>query len=107
MVMTAAGAPKARRDLVLQEVGKEGLLYDREGELVHILNVTALAIWKACDGESSLIAMESLIRTRFSGLDGHDVKADIEKLLRQFDERGLLENGNHAKARSADPRTRG
>lgn len=91
MITMATGCPRARKDLALQEVGKEGLLYDREGELIHILNVTALEIWKVCDGSRDVAAIESIIRRRFSGVDGHDVVGDIEKLIAQLDERGLLE----------------
>jgi len=106
MAIVAVESPRARKDLVLQEVGKEGLLYDRDGELIHILNVTALQIWKACDGERSVAGLESIIRKRFTGLDGHDVRSDIETLLAQFDERGLLENGNGARPRPAQPQQR-
>jgi len=93
MIAMATGCPRARRDLVVQEVGREGMLYDREGELIHILNVTALEIWKACDGERDVAALESLIRARFAAADDMDVAGDIEKLLAQLDERGLLETG--------------
>lgn len=86
-------APAARGDLTLQEVGREGLLYDREGELIHILNATALVIWKAMDGQRDEAAIEAILRERFSGLDGHDVIGDIRALLAQLDERGLLAGG--------------
>jgi len=83
--------PKARKDLVLQEVGSEAFLYDKEGELVHILNVTALEIWRACDGRRDLMALEAKVRERFANLDGHDVSKDIGVLLAEFRKRGLLE----------------
>jgi hypothetical protein len=82
--------PKARTDLMLQEVGSEGMLYDRTGERIHILNVTALAIWKVCDGSRDINAIGAAIGLGFSGLEGHDIKSDIEKLLTEFEERGLL-----------------
>jgi len=88
---SAPALPKARKDLVLQEVGSEAFLYDKEGELVHILNVTALEIWRACDGRRDIAALEARIRERFGELDGHDVRADIGLLLAEFRKRGLLE----------------
>jgi len=91
MIAMATGCPKARRDLVLQEVGREGLLYDRDGELIHILNATAIEIWRVCDGVRDLDAIESAIRSKFSGVGSHDIRGDIEKLLTQLHERGLLE----------------
>lgn len=82
--------PRARRDLTLQMVGREGLLYDREGDLIHMLNITALEIWKACDGEHDAVAIELHVRSRFSGLMGHDVREDVRTTLSEFEERGLL-----------------
>jgi len=103
MIAMVTGCPRARQDLVLQEVGREGLLYDREGELIHILNTTAMAIWRVCDGERDIDAIETVIRGRFSGVESQDIRGDIEKLLTQFDERGLLEGEG---ARPAAPRQR-
>ena len=91
MISTMTERPRARRDLVLQEVGREGMLYDRAGERIHILNVTALAIWKACDGARDLDALTDLIGGRFTSTDGQDIRGDIGKLLSDFEERGLLE----------------
>lgn len=98
MLSTVMGCPKARTDLVLQEVGSEGMLYDRRGERIHILNVTALAIWKACDGKRDIDAIESAIGLRFSRLQGHDIRGDIERLLTEFEERGLLESADGSPA---------
>lgn len=91
MISTVTQRPKARRDLVLQEVGQEGMLYDRAGERIHILNITALTIWKACDGARDLDGLTQLVAGRFTSIDGQDIKGDIEKLLSDFEERGLLE----------------
>ena len=91
MTAMATGTPAARKDLVLQEVGREGMLYDRDGELIHILNSSALEIWKACDGVRDIDAIESIIRGRFSVVGTQDIRGDIEELLSQLDERGLLE----------------
>jgi len=88
---TVTERPCARKDLVLQEVGHEGMLYDRAGERIHILNVTALTIWKACDGARDLDGLVREVAGRFSGIEGQDIRGDIEKLLNDFEERGLLE----------------
>ena len=112
MIAMATGCPRTRRDLVLQEVGREGLLYDKEGELIHILNTTAIEIWRVCDGEKDVAAIESVIKAKFTNAAGQDVRGDIEKLLTQLDERGLLEgDGAHPAAAprpgtEAGPRSR-
>ena len=84
-------SPRTRHDLVLQEVGDEGLLYDREGALVHILNMTALFAWKLCDGTRSVEEVAEAVRSGFRGTATQDVRRDIEGLLARLEERGLLE----------------
>lgn len=83
--------PRARRDLVLQEMGDEGMLYDRAGALVHILNLTALFVWRQCDGVATVESISDSIRRSFSGTDGRDLRRDIEGVLERFAEKGLLE----------------
>lgn len=90
-IARSPGNPKARRDLVLQEVGEEGLLHDREGELVHILNLTALMTWRLCDGNRSVDQIAAALRESFSSTEGIDVRRDVEGILARFAERGLLE----------------
>jgi len=67
------------------------LIYDREGALVHILNVTALCAWKLCDGTRSVGDIAEAVRLSFDGADGTAIQRDMEELLRQLEERGLLE----------------
>lgn len=76
---------------MLQELGDEGLLYDREGALVHVLNLSALFIWRLCDGTRTLDEMAREVRGAFAGTDGVDVRADVERAVARFAERGLLE----------------
>ncbi|MBI3448528.1 MAG: PqqD family protein [Acidobacteria bacterium] len=83
--------PKTRRDLVLQEVGDEGLVYDREGALVHILNATALFTWKLCDGSRSVGVLTDSVCAAFAGATEDDVRRDLQGLVGQLAERGLLE----------------
>jgi hypothetical protein len=89
--MDPSRTPRTRRDLVLQEVGEEGLVYDRDGALVHILNLTALFAWKLCDGTRSTVEIVEAVRAAFSGTAARDVQRDIEALLERLEERGLLE----------------
>lgn len=83
--------PRTRKDLVLQEVGDEGLVYDREGALVHILNATALFTWKLCDGSHSVPALTDAVCAAFAGATEPDVLRDLQGLVGQLAERGLLE----------------
>ena len=90
-VSPTSQAPKARGDLSLQEVGEEGLLYDREGAMVHILNRTALCAWRLCDGTRSPEAIASALEATFRGADPSRVRQDVERILSEFRERGILE----------------
>lgn len=89
----AATVPRARKDLVLQEVGEEGLLYDREGAMVHILNRTALHAWRLCDGRHTIDEIVEALLSAFSGGEASRVRRDVEKMLAGLLERGLLEEG--------------
>ncbi len=83
--------PRARRDLALQEVGEEGLLYDREAGMVHILNRTALFAWKLCDGTRDSSGIAEALHQAFSGGRELELRADVLHILASFSERGLLE----------------
>lgn len=87
----AAGSPRARRDLLLQEVGEEGLLYDREAAQVHVLNRTALLIWKLCDGGHGPEAITIKLVEAFTGAEASRVRGDVDRVLADFSTRGLLE----------------
>lgn len=86
-----ARTPRTRRDLALQEVGEEGLLYDREGAVVHILNRTALHAWRLCDGRHTVEEIVTSLVSAFSGAERDRVRRDVVKMLADFTERGLLE----------------
>jgi hypothetical protein len=85
------GKPRARRGLSLQEVGEEGLLYDREAGMVHILNRTALFAWRQCDGTRTGDEIAGLLHGAFQGPSSVDIRRDVHQILSSFAERGLLE----------------
>lgn len=89
----ATPVPRARKDLVLQEVGEEGLLYDREGAMVHILNRTALHAWRLCDGRHTIDEIVEELVSAFRGAEASSVRRDVEKMLTALLDRGLLEQG--------------
>lgn len=99
-VSSVVQRPKVRQDLLLQEMGREGLLYDRDGEVLHVLNVTALEVWRACDGDNDLEAIGSVLTTRFSGVTAEQAAGDIADIVAEFDRRGLLESGNDKRSDS-------
>lgn len=82
--------PRMReRDLVVQEVADELLVYDLETNKAHCLNNSAAAVWKLCDGERSV---EDISR-HFESTRDVVVSADFVWLaLDQLADSGLLEN---------------
>lgn len=47
--------PLARESsLIVKEVDDETLIYDREADKAHCLNITAARVWKNCDGKSTV-----------------------------------------------------
>jgi hypothetical protein len=47
--------PLARQSsLIVKEVDDETLIYDRDTDKAHCLNLTAARIWKSCDGQSTV-----------------------------------------------------
>jgi coenzyme PQQ synthesis protein D (PqqD) len=83
--------PRTRRDLIVQAVGEEGLIYDREGALVHILNLTALHAWRLLDGTRTAAEIEEDLARSFRGAAAEDVHDDVKDLLNTLAKRGLLE----------------
>ena len=71
------GLPRVREDLQEQQIGEDLMVYDARNHRVHILNGTAAAIYRMCDGEHDLDAMEREIRTLYHVAETQDVRQDI------------------------------
>ena len=81
--------PRRRDNLWQRQTTNENALYDREANSVHILNETAWAIWHLCDGRTSPDEMIEAI-CDLSGMPRELVNEDVDRVLNQFDEEGLL-----------------
>src|SRR5262245_58896698 len=54
--------PLARqKDLIIQQLNDELLIYDRETDRAHCLNSTAALIWQNCDGRTSVEQLAQLV----------------------------------------------
>ena len=80
--------PLRKSDVEIKEVGNETLLID--GEDMHVLNPTAALIWKLCDGVHSLAGMAAALHEEYDIPSDHDLNADIERTLQDFQNKGLL-----------------
>lgn len=62
MTATESSFPKARqKDLVVEELPDETLVYDLERDKAHCLNPTAAMVWNRCDGQTSVADMAALL----------------------------------------------
>jgi hypothetical protein len=53
--------PRARRDVVTQELPDELLVYDTVRHKAHCLNRAAALVWKHCDGKTTIAQMGALL----------------------------------------------
>lgn len=74
--------PQARRDgLVVQELAEEVLVYDTERHKAHCLNPIAAAVWRHCDGQTTVADMVPRLQRDFSTpVDGAVVWSAIAQL---------------------------
>ncbi len=82
--------PQVRNDITLQDLGDEIMLYDTDGEKVHVLNHTASVIWNLCDGRHSLEEMQQELIQSYPSISESDILADIRTALEDFKEKKLL-----------------
>lgn len=81
--------PRARRDdLLIEDVLDELLIYDLRSEQAHSLNAAAAAIWRACDGHTSV---EALAAATSAATGAHCDEGIVRLALERLQERGLLD----------------
>jgi hypothetical protein len=85
--------PARRPDVWLRQAEGENVVFDPSTGAVHILNVTALAIWELCDGETRIGEMVEAI-CGLSGLPRDVVQEDVGRILREFEQAGILIRGD-------------
>ncbi len=66
-----------------------GMLYDAECGLVHHLNATAAFVWEGCQAGEGMEVLEGHFARQFS-VDAAVARSDIERLIADFVENGLL-----------------
>lgn len=66
--------PIAReKDLVVQDLPEETLVYDLERHKAHCLNRTAAAVWRLCNGRRDEVAMARQLAKQLGAAIGEDV----------------------------------
>ncbi|HMG32372.1 MAG TPA: PqqD family peptide modification chaperone [Blastocatellia bacterium] len=82
--------PKARGEgLIVQPLMDELLVYDQQRHQAHCLNSTAAAVWRLCDGRSSI---DEIAERASSNLDAPVDRTIVLAALEQLGKRRLLEH---------------
>jgi hypothetical protein len=83
--------PLARkRDIFVENLPEEVVLYDKSNDKVHCLNRTAAAIWESCDGTRTVDELAHIARAKLGVPPGRKV---VMQALAELDRAGLLEAG--------------
>jgi hypothetical protein len=77
--------PRARvRDLVIQQLDDETLVYDKERDEAHCLNQTAALVWEQCDGKTTVSQAARSLQDKLAVPVGADLIWLAVKQLRRF-----------------------
>lgn len=73
---------KARTErLVVEDLGKESIVYDLDSKKAHSLNESLKWIWKQCDGNKSVDEIADDFQLQFGSANGiADVRAGLQQL---------------------------
>jgi hypothetical protein len=88
-VLLRNGFPTRKPGVWLRQAEDENVVYDPDTSAVHLLNVTATAIWVLCDGGTTLDEMVDAIG-ELSGLPREVVVEDVRRIILQFEEADIL-----------------
>lgn len=81
--------PRSReRGLIVRELDEETIVYDLETDRAHCLNPTSAAVWKQCDGQTTIAEMVDLLRETQQGPVAEDT---VWQALLQLGQYELLE----------------
>ena len=89
-ITTATRLRPLSQVLLRVEFGEEGILFDPDSGSVHILNETAVAIWKMLDGKKSIEDISEGLKDRFTDISPQSGNKIID-LARRLYEIGVIE----------------
>jgi len=82
--------PLRRADVEWIELDGEAVVHDPRTGGLHRLNVSAAAVWAACDGSSTVDEIVGAMRDSFAGRDDA-IAHDVHEALRRLRREGLLD----------------
>lgn len=70
--------------------GSDLVLYDANGGRLHVLNLTAAAVWRLCDGSKTVDDILQQVGVEFAFNSADQPRSDIQGLLGNLREQGLI-----------------
>ena len=89
MVADREQRPLARGDITVQVIGEEVMLHDGGSDSIHVLNHSAYAVWKLCNGENTTEDMFAKLSAQYPNAGG-ELLDDIKTILQEFNQKMLL-----------------
>jgi hypothetical protein len=87
--MKPSWLPKARKkDLLVETIDSEVLVYDLRNSRAHCLNKTAAFVWRYCDGKTSIRELEGKLQKEVGAKDCQELLAVA---MRELSKAGLLQ----------------
>jgi hypothetical protein len=81
--------PRARTDLITQDVAGEIVILDQQRNQVHRLNASASLIWRQMDGRASLEELAAALSRHFE-VTTAQATDDVARVVEGLDRAGLL-----------------
>jgi hypothetical protein len=81
--------PHRRADIVIQQIGRETVLQDRDRQQVHVVNRTAAWIWERLDGTRASEEIATEMAEQFE-VTVDRARRDVVEIIRSFGKLGLL-----------------
>ena len=70
--------------------GNDLVLYDASAGRLHVLNLTAAAVWRLCDGSKTIDDIVQKVEVEFAFSSGDQPRSDITGLLGNLRDQGLI-----------------
>jgi len=80
----------AFENLRIEETGSEFVLFDSKTQTFHLLNATAYAILKACNGSNTIRDIAVMLAGKFGIEDLDSLTADVTETIKAFESKGLM-----------------
>ena len=85
----AARYQRRERDVRVQELDEEALIFDVRSADTHHLNRTAYFVWRGCDGLSDMATIANGLCTTYD-VPQAEAKQHVQRIMGEFAERDLV-----------------